>query len=90
MKQQLPGEIVWRKDKVGFEPPQQQWMEHPQLIERIQESKRKLVNNGILDKMVLTKPIRPRPANAGDNYDFRYLIAGLCLEPSRFITSMFM
>ena len=29
MKQQLPEEIVWRKDKVGFEPPQKKWMQDP-------------------------------------------------------------
>ncbi len=27
MKNKLPNEIVWRRDKVGFEPPQKKWME---------------------------------------------------------------
>ncbi len=27
MKQILPAEITWRKDKIGYEPPQQEWME---------------------------------------------------------------
>jgi asparagine synthase (glutamine-hydrolysing) len=26
MKDRLPQEIVWRKNKIGFEPPQKQWM----------------------------------------------------------------
>jgi asparagine synthase (glutamine-hydrolysing) len=35
MKEQLPAEIVWRKDKVGFEPPQKKWMQNPTLQEMI-------------------------------------------------------
>src|SRR6185503_11721071 len=27
MEKMLPGEITWRKDKVGFEPPQEKWID---------------------------------------------------------------
>ena len=50
MDKKLPDEIVWRKDKVGFEPPQKQWMQDTTLQEYIHEAKRKLVNAGILTK----------------------------------------
>jgi asparagine synthase (glutamine-hydrolysing) len=71
----LPAEIIWRKDKVGFETPQKSWMENPGLVERIQEARRKLVQQGILQSAVLNKKIQPHDAHAADNYDWRYLVA---------------
>lgn len=73
MKNELPGEIVWRKDKVGFEPPQQQWMQHSKMQEIIFESKKKLVSEKILKQEVLNKKIVPKPAYDDDNFDWRYL-----------------
>ena len=75
MDKKLPDEIVWRKDKVGFEPPQKYWMQDPALQEYIHESKRKLVSTGILSKKVLDKKIEPKAAHDDKNYDWRYLCA---------------
>src|SRR5690606_32509245 len=33
MKNELPATVTWRKDKIGFEPPQMQWMNQPSLQE---------------------------------------------------------
>jgi asparagine synthase (glutamine-hydrolysing) len=41
MEQKLPGEIVWRKGKVGFEPPQKDWMQDKHVQEMIIESRKK-------------------------------------------------
>lgn len=71
----LPNEIVWRKDKVGFEPPQQQWMKNKQLQEKIKEAKSVLIKEKILDTKALDKPIEPKAAHEADNYDWRYLSA---------------
>jgi asparagine synthase (glutamine-hydrolysing) len=75
MNNRLPENIVWRTDKVGFEPPQQQWMEHPALRERIHESRKKLVDARILDEKVTERPIKAKTAYEADNYDWRYLCA---------------
>jgi asparagine synthase (glutamine-hydrolysing) len=75
MDKKLPDEIVWRKEKVGFEPPQKEWMQDPAVQEYIQEAKRKLVSKGILTKKSLDKKIEPLPAHADANYDWRYLCA---------------
>ncbi|MEP7236647.1 MAG: asparagine synthase (glutamine-hydrolyzing) [Ferruginibacter sp.] len=75
MDKKLPDEIVWRKAKVGFEPPQKNWMEEPALQEYIQEAKRKLANAGILTKKALDKKVEPLSAHADKNYDWRYLCA---------------
>ena len=79
MEKKLPASIVWRKDKVGFEPPQQQWMRHPQIQEYIQEAKRTLVKKSILKKEVLDKKVAALPAHAAENYDWRYLCAAQIL-----------
>jgi asparagine synthase (glutamine-hydrolysing) len=75
MDKELPDEIVWRKDKVGYEPPQQQWMENKALQEYIHEAKKKLVTAKILRQNVLDKNIQAKAAHADNNYDFRYLCA---------------
>ena len=75
MDKKLPDDIVWRKRKVGFEPPQKKWMEDPILVEYIREAKMKLVNAGILTKKAFDKKVEPLSAHADRNYDWRYLCA---------------
>jgi asparagine synthase (glutamine-hydrolysing) len=75
MNKKLPDEIVWRTDKTGFEPPQQQWMKDPDLQDYIHEAKKKLVNAKILNPEALHKKIEPLPAYEDNNYDWRYLCA---------------
>ena len=74
MNEALPPEIAWRKDKIGFEPPQKKWMQHPFMQEYIHEAKKKLVAKGILKKQALDKKIQPMDAHAADNFDWRYLV----------------
>jgi asparagine synthase (glutamine-hydrolysing) len=71
----LPAEICWQKTKIGFEPPQQEWMQHKPVQEYIQEARRKLVEKGVLKSDVLNKKIQPLASHAADNYDWRYLVA---------------
>jgi asparagine synthase (glutamine-hydrolysing) len=72
MEDVLPKEIVWRKDKIGFEPPQKQWMQNSLVQKQIQEAKKILVGKNILSKTILNKPVIPTDANAADNKDWRY------------------
>jgi asparagine synthase (glutamine-hydrolysing) len=80
MQDDLPKNIVWRKDKVGFEPPQKSWMENKQLQESMQEAKRTLVQQSILKPSVLDKKIQPQDAHAAENEDWRYLVAATCMR----------
>ncbi|HEV3412428.1 MAG TPA: asparagine synthase (glutamine-hydrolyzing) [Puia sp.] len=75
----LPHDIVWRKVKTGYEPPQEQWMNNPALLDRIREAKRRLVNEGLLDRTTLQKKIQPMGAHAAESYDWRYLVTAACL-----------
>ena len=80
MEDVLPREIVWRKDKTGYEPPQEEWMKNPGLQDYIQEGRRSLVQAGILQNTVLHKKIQPQGAHAADNSDWRYLVTAACLN----------
>ena len=73
----LPKEIVWRRDKVGFEPPQKAWMQQAAVAEAIHEGKRNLVNRGILNNTILSKKIQPHEAHAADNRDWKYWSASM-------------
>ena len=75
MKTRLPETITWRKDKIGFEPPQKNWMENSRIQEAMQEARRKLVEEKILKPEVLQKKIKPQAAHEADSYDWRYFSA---------------
>lgn len=76
----IPSSVVWRKDKIGFEPPQKQWMTAPAFEERVNDAKRILVNEGVLKKEVIDTGTRSTNAYDRNNVDWRYLIAGNLLK----------
>jgi len=77
VKEKLPHTSAWRRDKVGFEPPQKSWMQDKQVQEAIQEARRCLVNKGVLKKEVLDKKVIPSAAFEAENYEWRYFSAAL-------------
>ncbi len=81
MKEKLPDEIVWRKEKIGFEPPQKIWMQNNTVQQMIRDAKTKLVNEKILKPDVLNKNINAKAAHDADNYDWRYLSASMLFAP---------
>ncbi|RYZ27782.1 MAG: asparagine synthase (glutamine-hydrolyzing) [Chitinophagaceae bacterium] len=70
--QKLPKEIVWRKDKVGYEPPQKEWMKLKPVQERIMGAKERLVQEKILAPGVLSKSIVAKSAHEEASFDWRY------------------
>lgn len=73
MEHTLPKELVWRTDKIGYEPPQKQWMEHPVLVDYMHEAKKKLVQHDLLKPQVLQRKPNPKHAHERNNYEWRYL-----------------
>ena len=73
LEQNLPAAIAWRKDKIGFEPPQKTWMQDAAVQEYILTAKETLVNYGMLKKELLDKKIQPQDSHAAANFDWRYL-----------------
>src|SRR6266496_625626 len=57
MVPQLPDEIVWRKKKIGFEPPQKEWMQDTRVQDMVQEARKKLVNEKILKPEILNRSV---------------------------------
>jgi asparagine synthase (glutamine-hydrolysing) len=77
MQDKLPEKIVWRTDKTGFEPPQQEWMKDSAVMEQIRSAKEKLVQQKVLLPSVLDQMIQPHSAYAADCNDWRYLVSGI-------------
>jgi asparagine synthase (glutamine-hydrolysing) len=72
----LPESIVWRKSKIGFEPPQRAWMQDAAIVDLVMAGRRKLVDHKVLNSSILDKPIIASSAHSSDNFDFRTMIAG--------------
>jgi len=77
MEKELPGQITWRTDKTGFEPPQLEWMKNAGVQQQIHSAKEKLVREKILEPSVLNQKIQPHSAYAADRNDWRYLVCGI-------------
>ncbi len=75
VEKKLPTDITWRKNKVGFEPPQKAWMQTKQFEDFSKSSKQKLVDEKILSPKILTKKTEASNAHAANNYDWRYITA---------------
>jgi len=80
MEKSLPGEITWRRDKTGFEPPQEQWIKNDKVGELITDAKKILVDEKILKPEVINKKIMARPAHEAANYDWRYLTSSFLFK----------
>ena len=66
----LPKNIIWRKNKIGFEPPQHLWFEDDVVKEKIISARQKLVNAKILEKRVLQKEIDNKKVHDSNNFDW--------------------
>jgi asparagine synthase (glutamine-hydrolysing) len=72
----MPQKITWRKDKIGYEPPQKKWMQDNRLVELIHESKRKLHENKVITNKAFNQQIKSIDANSRDNHNWEYLMGG--------------
>lgn len=57
-QQILPTEIGWRKDKIGYEPPQASWMTEDIVKSKIQKIKSQLINQNLIDSRFLNSQIK--------------------------------
>lgn len=78
LKDILPAEITWRKDKIGYEPPQQQWMDGQRAKEMIRDIKESLVKDRILDINVLNTEI-PADSSIYQDTNWKILQVGMTL-----------
>jgi asparagine synthase (glutamine-hydrolysing) len=73
----MPQEITWRKDKVGYEPPQKTWMEDANIKERIMSSKKTLFDNGIITKFEANRVPDSAAANSRGDNSWSYLMSSI-------------
>ncbi|MEC5147452.1 asparagine synthase (glutamine-hydrolyzing) [Chitinophaga sp. 212800010-3] len=82
-KSLLPDEITWRKDKIGYEPPQATWMENKEVKDMVGDFKSLLIKEKILDHSTLAKDeIRLVTPNGYEDRNWMILMTGLMLNPS--------
>lgn len=83
MVDKLPDNIVWRTDKIGYEPPQEQWMQNPFIQEMLYESKQLLVEKNVLLPSAVKQQVSPQAAHSSNNFDWRYLCAAELFASNR-------
>jgi asparagine synthase (glutamine-hydrolysing) len=72
----LPTEITWREDKIGYEPPQKNWMKNKELKDKVIENRKKMVAKGILNTSILSKIPQAENANSITDNTWQHLMLG--------------
>ncbi|MFZ9661790.1 MAG: asparagine synthase-related protein, partial [Chitinophagaceae bacterium] len=76
----LPDTIVWQKGKIGFETPQEQWLNDSRMKEKIMEGRRLMIQEGIYKKEVLNTPFKIASVHDANNFDWRCISASTLLS----------
>ncbi|MDA3615586.1 asparagine synthase (glutamine-hydrolyzing) [Polluticaenibacter yanchengensis] len=84
VKNLLPQNIVFRTDKIGFEPPQQLWMQTNRMKDMVMHAKNIAYNNGIITETYKNEMPVAKPAHESNNYDFRILSVAATLYNQEF------
>lgn len=66
----LPREIAWRTDKIGYEPPQQEWMAQDAVKTAVREAGMVLIREGIVQKNWLDRKSGRGNAYRGEDWSF--------------------
>ena len=72
--------IAWRKGKIGFEPPQQQWMQNKAVQQLIMDAKQVLLKEKIINHKYALQSVVPTSAHGKNNIDWRVLNMALLLK----------
>lgn len=72
----LPPEICWRKDKIGYEPPQKNWLDNDVIKDKIITARKELIDKKILHAAVGKKEIEAHEANNPKNNSWKMWMAG--------------
>lgn len=79
LQHQLPQSITWRTDKIGYESPQQNWLQANSLKPIYQTAVQTLISEKVLHPRMKNKPLS---ATAGEisSHEWRYLVAGRFIQ----------
>jgi asparagine synthase (glutamine-hydrolysing) len=81
MEPELPPQVAWRTDKIGFEPPQGAWLQGRYAREFVMSRRRELIKNLVVDSDYIFEPIRTSGPHDPENYDWRLLNVASLLFP---------
>jgi asparagine synthase (glutamine-hydrolysing) len=56
--------IIWRKDKIGYEPPQEKWMEHQSFKDQVEKGIQVLVEHKVITDQLGQLGIKDSPSLA--------------------------
>ncbi len=76
----LPREIAWRVDKIGYEPPQKNWMDSAEMRDKIFSNKEQLVKHHFLNPKTLKMNYENDSAMNVNNKNWNILMAGNLLS----------
>ncbi len=76
----LPKEIGWRTDKIGYEPPQKNWMENEAIKQKIRNCKQHLYESKILSSKVVNKEVLALDPMARESNDWQFFLANILFE----------
>jgi asparagine synthase (glutamine-hydrolysing) len=79
-KQVLPEKICWRKDKIGYEPPQKSWLENGKANEIIHQRRTELIQLGIVHTSHAKNQIESHDAVDPNNKAWKIWMAGNILS----------
>lgn len=71
----LPPSICWRKDKIGYEPPQKSWLSGNGVQAIIADKRKKLIDAKIMHASMAQKPIKAHDAVAFNNREWKIWMA---------------
>jgi asparagine synthase (glutamine-hydrolysing) len=72
----LPKEIGWRKDKIGYEPPQKNWMENDKIKQKIAHNRSVLFDKQVLHKSMMNRSIEAEDSNVHTGHNWQIWVAG--------------
>lgn len=76
----LPEPIAWRKDKIGYEPPQNSWLQNNKVKEKIYESKRKLYEHNVISKKEFERNKNSKNTSGENKKNWKLWMAGKMFE----------
>lgn len=76
----IPAEITWRKDKIGYEPPQKKWMEEKSIKENIRSIRSRLVKEKIFHPNILKRPAEAAAAHEDVNNNWNHLMVSYLMN----------
>ena len=76
----LPEPICWRRDKIGYEPPQKNWLNTPFIQERMRAAREQLIQNRILHPSVAHTPLESHAATQSGFNNWRMWMAAKSMD----------